>query len=419
MSGYWMSAMMVLLALAADGFGQAPAGPAERNSTPAWRPVGDAGERAVGTSTDRATEPTAAATPSTPQAAAPVTPESARRSIAKVTSGNGTLPNEQGQIWREYDISPYTMRVTATERPEQALVDWILRETGYEAWHSEPLGILSATRKTLRVYHTPAVQAVVAELVDRFLAGEGETNGFGVRVITIDSPSWRARAQRLLRPVNVQTPGTSAWLLEKEDAAVLLAELQRRSDFREHTSPRLLVSNGQSSAVSVGRARPYVRGVALRPDLPAGYEAQLGQVEEGFALDFSPLLSTGRKMIDATIKCDIDQVEKLVPVVVDVPTPAAPRQRTKIEVPQMTHFRFHERFRWPVDQVLLVGMGMVALPIPVDGKPSVVGIPLPSLGSSPARADLLVFVECKGATGEALRTGRDPQREARTYRGRY
>ncbi|MDZ7619313.1 MAG: hypothetical protein U1E05_20125, partial [Patescibacteria group bacterium] len=65
---------------------------------------------------------------------------------------NGTLPNEHGQVWREYDIAPYTVRVTSTQRPEQALVDWILRETGYEAWHGEPLGILSATPRTLRVY---------------------------------------------------------------------------------------------------------------------------------------------------------------------------------------------------------------------------------------------------------------------------
>ena len=54
----------------------------------------------------------------------------------------------------------------------------------------------------------------------------------------------------------------------------------------------------------------------------------------------------------------------MVAVVLDVPTAAAPRQRTQVEVPQMSHFRFHERFRWPVDQVLLVNLGMVADPVP-------------------------------------------------------
>ncbi|MHC4176626.1 MAG: hypothetical protein ACYSWU_03920 [Planctomycetota bacterium] len=123
-------------------------------------------------------------------------------------------------------------------------------------------------------------------------------------------------------------------------------------------------------------------------------------------------------MIDASIKCNIDQVEKMIPVMIDVPTAVAKRQRTKIEVPQMTHFRFHERFRWPVDQVLLVGMGMVALPVPVDSQPLVRGLPLP-LGTSPPRADLLVLVEAKGRSGQAPRVARGPRDEAKTYTGRY
>ena len=121
-------------------------------------------------------------------------------------------------------------------------------------------------------------------------------------------------------------------------------------------------------------------------------------------------------MIDATIKCDIDQVEKMIPVMIDVPTQASPRQRTKIESPQMTHYRFHERFRWPVDQVLVVGLGMVALPIPVDGAPLVPGVPLP-IGNTPARADLLIFVECKGA-GRAGRQLGGRRRELRCARRR-
>src|SRR5689334_17302209 len=79
-----------------------------------------------------------------PGATGPIqtTPAGPRTPIAKVTSGNGALPNDAGQVWREYDITPYTLRVTTTTRPEQAIVDWILRETGYEAWHSDPVGIL-------------------------------------------------------------------------------------------------------------------------------------------------------------------------------------------------------------------------------------------------------------------------------------
>ena len=93
---------------------------------------------------------------------------------ARVTKGSGALPQDQGQVWREYDIRPYTLRVTTTARPEQAIVDWILRETGYEAWHSDPVGLLSANRETLRVYHTPEMQAIVADIVDRFVNSAAE-----------------------------------------------------------------------------------------------------------------------------------------------------------------------------------------------------------------------------------------------------
>lgn len=350
-------------------------------------------------------------------APAPAAANAPRQPITRVTAGSGTLPNSHGQIWREYDISPYTLRVSSTNHPEQAIVDWILRETGYEAWHAEPLGILSATQRALRVYHTPEIQAVVGDIVDRFVASQADIHTFGIQVVTVESPNWRARGQRM-RTIQTQTQGTQAWVMSREEAAMLLADMRRRSDYREHSSPNLLVNNGQSTVVSATRAQSYVRSVKLRPEAWPGFEPETALIDEGFSLELNPLLSVDSQTIDATIKCNIDQLEKLVPVVLDVPTPVAPRQKAKTEVPQMSHFRFHERFRWPVDQVLLVEMGMVPLPIPADGKPNVVGLPLP-LPSSPPRANMLVFVESKGKVSQASRTNRGGLSGAKSYQGRY
>ncbi|MBN2474370.1 MAG: hypothetical protein JXB62_07165 [Pirellulales bacterium] len=400
-------AATVVLAAASQVLGQAATPQPESTTDSNWRRAGDA----VGTATT---------TPEGDSASAP-TPKAAGTPAGRGVSPVGataTLPNKHGQVWREYDISPYTLRVTTTSRPEQAIIDWVLRETGYEAWHSEPLGILSATARTLRVYHTPEMQAVVADLVDRFVSTEAESSTFSLRVVTVNHPNWRARAQQLLRPVMVQTPGIGAWLVQKEDAAVLLADLRRRSDYREHSSPHLMVNNGQSTVVSTLRSRNYIKDVTLRPEVWPGYEVQPGQIDEGFSMEFSPLLSADQRTIDATIKCNIDQVEKMVPVMIDVPVPSAPRQRAQIDVPQITQFRFHERFRWPVDHVLLVGMGMVALPVPADAKPLVPGIPLP-IGSTPPRADLLVFVESQGKSVVPAQVSRSPLSQPKTYRGRY
>jgi hypothetical protein len=397
--------------------GQTPGG-ALGESTGSWRAAGEGSQPAAGSEAGKPADPPNSSSGGASNPAALIARSSSSSASSSALSGNVTLPSNAGQVWREYDISGYTTRVSSTKRPEQAIIDWILRETGYEAWHSEPVGVLSASPRTVRVYHTPQMQAVVADIINRFLSSEAATETFSMRVVTLDSPSWRSKGQAYLRPVPVQTPGVCAWILAKEDAAILLGELRRRNDFREHSSPYLMVNNGQSTVVSAMQNRTYPRDVIPRPELPAGYEMQPGQVSEGFLIDFSPLLSADRRLIDATIKCEIDQVEKMIPVTIDLPSAVASRQQAKIEVPQMTHYRFHERFRWPVEHVLLIGLGMVPLPLPVDGKPMVPGLPLP-FGQTAARGDLLIFIESKGQLPDPKAGIRTPEREARTYRDRY
>ncbi len=339
-----------------------------------------------------------------------------RRPLAQVSQNLDALPNEAGQILRTYNIRPYPMRVTSTNRPEQAIVDWILRETGYEAWHSEPVALLCANASTLTVYHTPEMHAVVADVVDRFINTEAESQAFGLRVVTVGHPDWRAKAQAVLHPVPVQTQGIQAWLVHKEDAALMLADLRKRTDFREHSSPHLLVNSGQSTTVSALRPRTFIRDVLVRPEVWPGFQPEQAQFDEGFSLELSPLLSMDGSTVDSVIKCNIDQLERLVPVTLEVPTAVAPRQRTTIEVPQVTHCRLHERFRWPADQVLVVGLGVVATPVPEKSGGLLGGLPL---FNSPPRADLLVFVESKGRVGQTPEAVRSSARDARTYHGRY
>jgi hypothetical protein len=378
----------------------------------AWRPPTASGANNAGGSLPFSSKVAPTATRTSAAVATAIVPHAP---IAKVTNGNGTLPNDKGQIWREYDISPYTLRVTSTNRPEQAIVDWILRETGYEAWHSDPVGLLSADHRTLRVYHTPEMQAVVSEMVDRFVNTEAETQSFGLRIASIGSASWRAKAQRILHPIAVQSQGVQAWMLAKEDASLLVADMRKRSDFREYNSPYLLVNNGQSTVVSTMRPRNYSSAVILHPEQAhPGFEPQISQFEEGFSLEFSPLLSLDGRSIDAMLKCHVDQLEKMVPVTIDVPTVIAPRQHTDIEVPQWVSYRVHERFHWPNDQVLLISFGVIATPLSVE--PSV-KVPLLT---QPARSEMLVFVDNRGANGKPpVAPAKTGARDNSLYRGRY
>ena len=335
-----------------------------------------------------------------------------RRSRSDNIQAPSGLPNDAGQIWQTYNIRPYTLRVTSTNRPEQSVIDWVLRETGYETWHSETCALLYADQSTLTAYHTPEVQAVVEEIVERFVSSEAETHAFGLRVITMGSPSWRSKFQALLHPVPTQTQGIHAWLVHREDAALLLSELSKRSDYREHSSPHLLVNNGQSTTVSAIRPRPYVKDLIKRPERIPSFEPDHAQFDEGFSLEFSPLLTLDGRYTDAVIKCNIDQLEKLVRVSVPVGNAVNPRQQAEVHVPQIAHFGLHERFRWPSDQMLLVGLGVVATPVP--GKPN----GLPGL-TGPPRADLLVLIDARGKVGQTPDASRTGMRDVKSYHGRY
>ena len=390
-----------------------------------WRPTGGnatpRGQYNSGPTTNPSNTTVPANSPVTTPTSAPVTATGQRITRAPVSKGSNTLPNDHGEIWREYDISSYTLRVQSSSQPEQLIIDWILRETGYEAWHSTPVGLLSADNRTLRVYHTPQMQAVVAEIVDRFVNQAAENHGFGLRIITIRNPNWRARALPLMKSLPVQSSGVQGWMLAKEDAALLMSELKRRTDYREHNPPHQMVKNGQSLVVSTMRPRPYTKGIIRTQQTWPGYQPELGQLDEGFSLEFSPLLAMDTRTVDAVIKLRLAQVEKMLPVKLEVPNNIAPNQRAECQVPQMTQIQLHERFRWPTDQVLLLSMGVVATPGPQ--KPNLLTDAL-QISTGAPRADALLFVESKGPVAAtpvggipAAATAARPS--SQTFHGRY
>ncbi len=328
------------------------------------------------------------------------------------------LPNTHGQIWQEYDIRRYTERHPPEERPEQTIIDWILRETGTEMWFSDPLGVLTANRQTLRVYHTHDIQQLVSEIVDRFQNPETSSYLFGVRVVTMSSPNWRAKAAPRLAPVNVQTPGVEAWLLSHEDATIVLGDLQKRTDFREHNSPNLLIRNGDVHEVSRTRPIAYVKGLQPFANGWSGQQMNMAQVEEGFSLRMSPLMAADARHVDAVIKIDSHQVERLTAVSIPAPTAQNPREMATVKVPQTSSWRLHERFHWPADKVLLISCGVVASPAPEQAN----GLNLSNLRllPRPPRVDALLFVDAKGRSADLVAPGTNPAQAGNlNYRGRY
>lgn len=318
------------------------------------------------------------------------------------------LPTTSGQYWVEYDIRPYTQNLKNVDRPQQAIIDWIIRETGSEVWFQEPVGVLTADRSTLRVYHTAGMHQLVAQIYERFVNGNQEPQVFSLRLISIGNPTWRGKALPLMRSVEAQTPGLQAWVMSKENAAIFGAQLRQRPDVRELQAVDVVAVQGQSQKVDQLRSRSYLKEYAPNtaspwPPVTPKYE----EIQEGYRMMFSPLVSLDGRSLDAMLKCDIDQVERFIPVPIDSPTQGVNLQ---IEIPQLVSWRLQERFRWPTDQVLVLSCGVVATPASTvqntllgGGGPNVLGmnriLPTSMVGQ---RSDALLLVEYKGSGSNQL-----------------
>jgi hypothetical protein len=129
-----------------------------------------------------------------------------------------------------------------------------------------------------------------------------------------------------------------------------------------------------------------------------GYQPELGQIDEGFSLEFSPLLSGDGRTTDAVVKLKLCQIERMLEVQLEAPSAIAQQQKATIQAPQLSMVQLHERFRWPTDHVLLLSMGVVATPGPE--KPNVITDMLPLPKTAP-RADALLMVESTGTVVQA------------------
>ncbi|MEO1525562.1 MAG: hypothetical protein AAFX06_08995 [Planctomycetota bacterium] len=353
------------------------------------------------------TVPGQANAPAAPRAAAPNTAASNLGGVGPANAGGlastTDLPNESGQTQRFYDLRPYTGYLTQQDHPEQAVVDWIIRETGTDVWFTAPFGFLNANRDQLRVYHTREMHEVVAGIVDRFVAGEKDPQVLSLKVMTVGNPNWRSRAHLLMQHVNVDSPGVQAWLLSKENAAVVLNLLRQRSDTRQVQAIDLITHNGQTQRLSSTRGRNYVRNVKPAATGWPPYEPETGEIQEGYRLEISPLLSVDGTAIDCAIKAEIDQVDKLKHVELALPLPNSQTHRTRIDVPQVVSWRLHERFRWPSAMVLLLSCGVIASPERPQAAMPLLNLEMIT-GTTAGRADALMFIEFRGRASENLTT---------------
>jgi len=293
------------------------------------------------------------------------------------------MPSNSGQVWKAHDLTPFTSR--AGPGSERHVVDWVLQETGYSTWHGAIPASLSATPEAVSCYHVPEMQARVAEVVGRFTGAAAVPHRFSLQVFGVGSPAWRGDVRPVLRPIPAATPGVQAWILSREDAAVVLGRLRSRADCQELPTGAVLAANGIPAVLSGGRTLPYPQDVAARPEAWPGWHVQTAACGEGFAIDVHPLLSLDGSAVEAVLRCRIDQVERLAPVA--LASPSGDPGGVRVAVPQVAAVRVGERFRWPATHTLLVSLGLVPWPVPAQNV-ATVGL----LGDT-KRRDVIVVVE--------------------------
>ena len=287
------------------------------------------------------------------------------------------VPADSGQVWKTYDIAPFV--AVAGSGSERHVVDWILQETGYAAWHGASPASLSAGPEKLACFHVPEMQSRVEEIVTRFVGEASSPHRFTVRVFGVASPAWRGDARPVLQPIPAATPGVQAWILARENAAEVVARLRARSDCQELPTGPVLAANGLPAVLTGGRKLPYVQDVG-----PPGWQPSSGACDEGLAIDVHPLLVADGTAVEAVFRCRIDQVERLAPVT--LPAPAGVRGKLQMEVPQVAAVRVGERFRWPSSQTLVIGIGLVPWPVPAQNT-------VPGLVPDAKRRDVVVVIE--------------------------
>ncbi|MCL2006056.1 MAG: hypothetical protein FWG73_07800 [Planctomycetaceae bacterium] len=316
--------------------------------------------------------------------------------IARVSATMNKIPQEHGQFWREFDITPYTQDRNVPAGgipPEQVLVDWILRKTGTAQWHTAPFGLITADSEKLYVYHTKEVLLTVADIVDRFVCPQLWNESCTVRIVATSRPDWRSKGHSQLRPIPIATQGVQGWIMEKEAAQSLFQELSRRSDFRELLPPQTPLAHGIGHNVSIIRQRQYLRDVQPNASAMHGYAEDRVTIDEGIGLSITPLAMLDGRHMAATIKLDIIQVERMFTTMLEIATASNPRQRVHIESPQLAHFKLDEVVGFPKNRVLLLDLGTIPLPNTIEGDTRSV-IEEISRGINPARrGNVLVFIE--------------------------
>lgn len=285
-----------------------------------------------------------------------------------------------GQEWREYDISAYSAKFPPSASAESAVREWILRETGRDAWLGMEVTSLAITPERVRIYHNAQVQDRVAEVLGRFINYNPGRFNCRVKVWNVTDIKWRTKFGQGLQSVGHEEPGREAWAIRTDEANKLIAELGRPRRAKTLAHPQFTVVNGQPATVHWAKEEAgYVKSTAAKYDghTGTGFEQEVEATDDGVTVRFSPLIAADASSIDVDVSVS---ARKLAGKEHTGGLPLFTKHR--VEVSEVPAERYADRIRLPTGKHLLVSVGIVPS---FDGKKGLLG--------RHKKAELLVLIE--------------------------
>jgi hypothetical protein len=310
------------------------------------------------------------------------------------TDPTPNLPGEPGQVWRRYDISHYTGLAQNQGAPQTAIVEWIFRRTGTSPWHGDKVAVLSASRAQVRAFHDSATLKMVDEVVERFTNAVNDILSVRVKVVAAVDPRWRYAVFSRLTPVGSGPQGQEIWTLKMEDAAFVLAQMQINTGFKLLVNQKYEMINGQTLKVETTVPRSFNAGMQRESAVGIGYQPKAEQLEEGFSLRLSPLLTFDGDALDAAIELSANTVRTYHRTRVLAPSQIGSSEIT-VDVPEVSETRLNQTVKdWPLGQTLLISAGIQ--PGILQDKNGFLSLRIP--GTVPTSTELLVFLEAESVT---------------------
>jgi hypothetical protein len=306
--------------------------------------------------------------------------------------------NEAGFQWMRRSISRYTRAAQSQKNPQKAIIDWIFRRTGPNAWHGEKTAVLNASKTELWAYNSPEILDQVDEVVERFTGAKEDVLSLHVQFIAAVDTRWRHSVFSRLQSVGSGPQGQQIWMMRVEDAALVLSQMQIQQGFRKLTDQRIDMVNGQTLTIKTSEPRTFSGGIQRESAAGTGFQPKADKLEESIIMRLSPLLAFEQDEVDAAIELTVNSVQSFQRTKIIAPREVGPSEMA-IDVPVSYQTHLDQTVKnWPLGQTLLISGGIH--PGIIDKKGGWLGTPL----GAPSSTEVLVFLDAETITRSRRRS---------------